>query len=266
LNPPRDTNNDKRWDLDRMDLGSIDGPGDTDEFEPEDDDEEYDPHLTVVENLDEEKYETRHLWLTPLIRTTAFAVLVFFLVGFVAPRTWRALGDVFRPPTTPDYLSAVLVGGQPLIFEKNVVTYSIVWPSNYPMGDSDRLTGPLMRAMKSWEEALKGRLLFTPAQYNSGADLLVHFVTDLKTAGMAGMRPGPTYRPEVFIRLDVESPLPDSATLETIACHEIGHALGLWGHSDYEGDVMYPIAGQRTPSDRDIRTIRLLYGLNGGTG
>ncbi|MEP0813525.1 MAG: matrixin family metalloprotease [bacterium] len=43
------------------------------------------------------------------------------------------------------------------------------------------------------------------------------------------------------------------------AVHEMGHALGLWQHSPYSGDVMYPIAMNGVPSKRDRNTIYKLY-------
>lgn len=41
--------------------------------------------------------------------------------------------------------------------------------------------------------------------------------------------------------------------------HEVGHALGLWSHSSYETDIMYPIAMQEWPSLRDMWTIYTCY-------
>jgi predicted Zn-dependent protease len=43
--------------------------------------------------------------------------------------------------------------------------------------------------------------------------------------------------------------------------HELGHALGIWGHSPDPNDIMYahPIVSQL--SQRDVNTVRKLYGL-----
>lgn len=49
-------------------------------------------------------------------------------------------------------------------------------------------------------------------------------------------------------------------TLATVR-HELGHALGIWGHSPLESDVMY-FSQVRTPppiSPRDINTLRRIY-------
>ncbi|MBS1714468.1 MAG: matrixin family metalloprotease [Armatimonadetes bacterium] len=50
--------------------------------------------------------------------------------------------------------------------------------------------------------------------------------------------------------------------LQTVALHEIGHALGL-GHSDVVGSVMYPTysGGKRTLSEDDIMGIQYIYGV-----
>ena len=49
--------------------------------------------------------------------------------------------------------------------------------------------------------------------------------------------------------------------LRGTARHELGHALGLWGHSDNPADVMYPAQiGRNGPlTDRDLATLRRLY-------
>jgi predicted Zn-dependent protease len=49
--------------------------------------------------------------------------------------------------------------------------------------------------------------------------------------------------------------------MQSAACHEMGHALGLWGHSINKQDVMY-FAQVKTPppiSARDLRTLKRIY-------
>jgi predicted Zn-dependent protease len=52
--------------------------------------------------------------------------------------------------------------------------------------------------------------------------------------------------------------------LRLVALHEIGHALGIFGHSLKAGDIMYSEKGASELSARDINTINILYEFSPG--
>jgi hypothetical protein len=260
MNPDRDNNNKDHWDISEWDLYSESGPDDFDEVVDRQNIDE--PDLELIENPDDE-IRPRPIWTKRIIRFTASLVLIVFMVAFILPSAINAVWSFANRPDEPDYYSLIDIGGPVLRFDRKEIRYSIVVPENFPDDALGSLEAPLLRALDNWDDSLGDRINFVPAPATGADDLLIHFVTELRSAGLATLRPGNRYRPEIYIRLNVSSQFPRSSMLETIACHELGHALGIWGHSDYKGDCMYPIASRRTPSARDIRTMRLIYGLDG---
>ena len=63
----------------------------------------------------------------------------------------------------------------------------------------------------------------------------------------------------VIIRLDVAA-MPTQAVLESVVLHEMGHALGIGGHSPDTADVMFGNPTARFPSGRDVQTLQFLLG------
>ena len=47
--------------------------------------------------------------------------------------------------------------------------------------------------------------------------------------------------------------------MQTVCLHELGHAIGLWGHSPDAGDVCHATATAQQPTPRDINTLLKVY-------
>ncbi len=69
-------------------------------------------------------------------------------------------------------------------------------------------------------------------------------------------------RIEVFLNwFPGSDPTDVTNCLRVITAHEIGHTLGIFGHSDATTDLMHPQPSVRSPSNRDQATIQTLYHL-----
>lgn len=157
----------------------------------------------------------------------------------------------------------------------------------------------VVRAFESWEQRTNGAVKFSqidnPNQAriqviwkhlggnkdSSGCLLGAHTILKYTNRGNGSLslvsvgavpvpiyipRLGPKYTvpPQVMeVNLDLISTKEPSAKypcLQNIVTHELGHALGLLGHSPNQADIMYPVTDEHSRlSQRDVNTVIKLY-------
>ena len=78
---------------------------------------------------------------------------------------------------------------------------------------------------------------------------------DADSARTLPRRDGGPSRARIAVAID-ESQLPDAGRLGAVVVHELGHALGVGGHSGDPADAMHADPRVATPSARDARTLR----------
>jgi len=136
-------------------------------------------------------------------------------------------------------------------------------------------------AMTAWKQALGGNeFSFRAAASAADADVIVHVSTAPRLVGLAGCAEPPAFASGVTFfcpaadsaltlplasgapgRVKVDITINPDATgaanpLAALVTHELGHAIGIGGHSPAPLDVMYASPSASTPSARDITTLR----------
>ncbi len=151
------------------------------------------------------------------------------------------------------------------------------------VGTGADLTSTVRLALTTWKQALGGsEFAFRVAATPADADVIVHASAAPRLVGLAGcteppafaagvtflcpgrdtaltlpLLTGPTGRVKVDIAVNVAT-ASAANPLSALVTHELGHAVGIGGHSPIAGDVMYPSPSTSTPSSRDITTLRWL--------
>ena len=169
------------------------------------------------------------------------------------------------------YLDSLLAGTDSLVRhwppELEPVGYAIIpgGPPDY----LDEMSHEARNAVDAWSSAGSGLRLVETS--DTGAALLTIRWVDTLGGERGGYtdvscdRSGRIRRAQIYLatRATVTGRALSGDSRREIALHEIGHALGL-PHSSMPGDVMFPVAQNAAPSDRDRFSLRLLYQLPTG--
>ena len=135
-------------------------------------------------------------------------------------------------------------------------------------GYTPRMAEFAREAFDRWEQTGVG-VRFEVVSDSAEADVVVRWIDrfDFDRAGQTDLtwdQLGRVRRASISLALRTQNgaPLPEGA-LFAVAVHEAGHAIGL-PHSADTSDVMYPATRTGTLTDRDRRTVKVLYRLPPG--
>jgi predicted Zn-dependent protease len=155
----------------------------------------------------------------------------------------------------------------------------------------EEFVGAVVRALRRWDQALEGLVEFEMVDAPGAADLHIRILGEVAPTPDPGVRVlgsaalgdccevtggDPELRLDVRYRVSAlrlyvadEHGLLLARQVENIALHEIGHALGMRGHSPLPSDLMYAVARDRIPREglgaSDVNSFLSLYRVPNGT-
>ncbi len=174
----------------------------------------------------------------------------------------------------PNYIDNVL-------YENQLIRWNNSQPVKFYVQNSKRVPQEFIDVARNefqhWQDASGNLINFREVSSSRDADIILDFVDDVSSKNnFEPLRAGittPLMRGDVLNRMDIKIKASDNSgnyypieKIRGVIQHEIGHALGLFGHSSHPEDVMYigydyigDDTFERPITERDINTLRLLY-------
>ena len=183
--------------------------------------------------------------------------------------------------TNDNYVAnAVTSSGDIFIWNKRKMPIKIYFlDCNKVKGYTPEHVQKVKQAFDVWKNASKGQISYKYVNDKNQANIFVSFKEKLSSnddsngymAGLAKPYPLGNYLDKASIQFatirTVDNKPVSLTALYNCALHEIGHSLGIYGHSSIEGDIMYSVTNDKdnntlkSLSKRDINTINNLYSL-----
>ncbi len=167
------------------------------------------------------------------------------------------------------YIRGVIAQGD--VTRWNVSTFPLKVYIQSDSGVPSYYVSQIKKAYAKWQNVTGGYISFRLVSSPDNADMKCYFEQDLPnlsddTAGYHQFTySGDTIADSVirFKYTDGEGRPFSQEMIYNVALHEIGHALGLAGHSSKSSDLMYPVSMNRNYdiSKRDLTTLKLLYSM-----
>lgn len=186
------------------------------------------------------------------------------------------LSNPTAPPNAPDYLQGL---AESHIWQKNLVPIRVYVPKDQKLASIHaEFRKAVKESLDQWCTAIGGAITYKFVDSPTQATLVCAYTDDPRQV-RSDHEIGTNGNTEVHIAKDSNAidrtstviliaPVPGGTgfstnTIAKVCLHELGHAMGLHGHSSNNHDVMFFLAD--TPSvplqlsDRDKRTIKKLY-------
>jgi hypothetical protein len=177
-------------------------------------------------------------------------------------------------PTTPDYCSSLVsFKGWP---KKTMPIKVYVRPNPQISGFFPVFSETIKDSLDQWRKATNNTISYKFVDSRESANLICDY-TDHRELVSSQHELGIDGNTEMLVKQDNTpgsanivvlvkdgpgAPFRNRALLTLCCLHEVGHALGMHGHSPNSRDVMFPVAtlnGAATLSERDKNTIRRIY-------